>query len=412
MCLPTGSPSPMRQGAGEPPRAMEANGTARRLERLREAEAILKALLADKSGDPGYRKRLADTINARGVVHYKIGQYPDALAAFREFQGICQTLLDRPSHGTQARQPPQPAGPRLLQHGLYDQQAGETAAREEVAADVREVARMPVGAGERPSRGERLPGEPGAGLAEITDFRHKAGRDEDALAGVRRSIEILEGLVATLPDQPRHRAELGHASHVLGYLFDEKRDNELALEALLQRARRRNRRVREAPESDRSRIYLSDILWNLGEQYVDLGRVPDGLPHYRRSSRHQAAAPRQPPERPIPDSSLAEQLAMLATVERHGGDSASARRDYAEAAALLEPIDLGAGDSEVQVLRAGYLIGEAVAAADHGPIDQALPTLQKAVAILTRFVATAKDDPRPRQRLTEALWQRARLLRH
>ncbi len=109
--------------------------------------------------------------------------------------------------------------------------------------------------------------------------------------------------------------------------------------------------------------------------------------------------------------SLAEQLAMLATVERHGGDSASARRDYAEAAALLEPIDLGAGDSEVQVLRAGYLIGEAVAAADHGPIDQALPTLQKAVAILTRFVATAKDDPRPRQRLTEALWQRARLLR-
>ncbi len=71
------------------------------------------------------------------------------------------------------------------------------------------------------------------GLAEITDFRHKAGRDEDALAGIRRSIEILEGLVATLPDQPRHRAELGHASHVLGYLFDEKRDNELALEALL-----------------------------------------------------------------------------------------------------------------------------------------------------------------------------------
>ena len=142
---------------------------------------------------------------------------------------------------------------------------------------------------------------------------------------------------------------------------------------------------------------------------MDLDRVAEGLPLYRRSvelRRQLLAAGPNDPHRIL---ELADQLALLANVERHGGDPASARRDYAEAAALLGPIDTAAVDAEVQVPRGTYLIGEAMAAADQGQDAQALPLLRRAAELLTPFVASAREDIKPRQRLTEALWQQARL---
>ena len=223
---------------------------------------------------------------------------------------------------------------------------------------------------------------------------------------------MLEDLVASQPDQPRYRAELGHASHILGYLLDEERDNARALEALLRARKEEEQAVHDAPEQDLYRINLcstSSGTWGSNMW------TWTGSPRACRSiaDRSSCGVSSSPPARTTAHRilELADQLAMLANVERHGGDSASARRDYAEAAALLEPIDTAAVDAEVQVPRATYLIGEAMAAADQGQDAQALPLLRRAVEILTPFVASAREDIKPRQRLTEALWQQARLLR-
>ena len=91
----------------------------------------------------------------------------------------------------------------------------------------------------------------------------------------------------------------------------------------------------DAPESDVYRVSLADILWNLGEQYVDLGRVADGLPHYRRAVALRRKLLAERPGDRGRTLALADQLAMLAEVERHGGDAGSSRRWFDEAADLL-----------------------------------------------------------------------------
>jgi hypothetical protein len=56
-------------------------------------------------------------------------------------------------------------------------------------------------------------------------------------------------------------------------------------------------------------------------------------------------------------------------------------------------------------------MGEGVAAADRGSTARAAGLLRRAVEVLAPFGASAAGDQKPRRRLSEALWERARLLR-
>jgi hypothetical protein len=139
--------------------------------------------------------------------------------------------------------------------------------------------------------------------------------------------------------------------------------------------------------------------------------VTEGLPHYRRAVQIRRELLKARPGDRVRALDLADQLAMLATVERHGGDSAEAERSYAQAVAVLEPMGPAAADSDVQIRRGVFLMGEGRAMADQGLDTRALSFVRKAVEILAPFGSSATADPRPRQRLTEALWETARLLR-
>jgi hypothetical protein len=88
-----------------------------------------------------------------------------------------------------------------------------------------------------------------------------------------------------------------------------------------------------------------------------------------------------------------------------------AGRSYAEAAAVLEPFATDAADLVLQNRRGVLAIGEGRAAADQGLTDQPLTLLRRAVAILTPLVSTPKGSEKPRERLTEALWETARATR-
>ncbi len=167
----------------------------------------------------------------------------------------------------------------------------------------------------------------------------------------------------------------------------------------------------DVPESDLYKSELIEILQNLGEQYADLGTPEAGLTYYRRAVlvRQQLLAAR-PLDRDR-NLTLADQLALLAKVERHAGDSSRAQRSYADAVAALKPLGSETAAADVELRRGTFLMGEGIAEADQGRTDEALALLRRAVEILKPFGSSAKDDPKPRWRLSEALWETARLLR-
>ncbi len=380
------------------------------LERLREAESILRDLPARVATDPANRKRLADTINVRGVLHWKFGQYDDALKTFQECQGIYQSLLDGPREGP-------PPAELLSAMGLSYYNIGtmlfiqnprdrhQAMAMFEKALEYRNA--LVIANPSVNDFRESL----AINLTEVAPLRHELGKTPQALAAIQSAIEILEGLVKSRPDMARYHSELGRALHILGYLYDEDRDNVRGLVALRKARDEEDLAVADAPESDSYKMLLADILWNLGEQYLDLGQVADGLPHYRRavSLRRKLLA-----ERPADRGrklALADQLAMLAAVERHGGEPGVSRRWYDEAAGILAQLNEAADDVGVQVLRAGYLLGEARCAVAERLDSTASSLLEQAAAILAPLTASSQPDTAALRRFSEVLWEQARLAR-
>src|SRR5262249_47210783 len=199
---------------------------------------------------------------------------------------------------------------------------------------------------------------------------------EEAFAMIGRSVELLEELVASQPDQPLYHAELGRALHIRGFLYDEARDNGRAMEALEWALREVEQAVRDAPKTENFRFSLAEILWNLGEQFVDLGQVDKGLPHYRRAVEICRQLLADHPGDKYWILLLAERLERLAAVERSGGDSEAALRSFTEAVDVLEPL-AGEADTEVQVRRGAMQMGAGLAAADLGRTVDALSRLRQ-----------------------------------
>ena len=99
------------------------------------------------------------------------------------------------------------------------------------------------------------------------------------------AIEILEKLVQSHPDQARLHGELGRSYNGLGYLHDELRHNLPAIPAFEKAVKQQERAIALSPDDDEYKIYRSNHLENLGEQYVDLGQVDRGLPYYKDAIR-------------------------------------------------------------------------------------------------------------------------------
>jgi serine/threonine-protein kinase len=383
----------------------EGGSPERALEWLEEAELILRGLLEASPRDRGYRKQLAATINAQGVIHYSQGHDDQALRAFRELQGICLSLL--------AEYPSGPKPSQILGYlALSYYNVGTILYKRDHAKALQtfeESLKYGRALVDAHTTVNAYRDNLAACLMEVAQLRHEAGQDGEAFVLIGRSVELLEALIASQADQPLYHAELARACHILGYLYEEARDDDRALAALERAQREQEKAAGIAPETEQYRFYLANVLWNLGAKYVDLGRVDDGLPHYRRAVEIcqdlLAARPGDRERRLL----LADQLERLAAVERSGGDSKEARRWYAEGYAVLEPL-ASPPALEIQLRRGSLLMGEGLAAADSGQTTDALALLRRATEVLKTSLAAAGDDPRPRRRLAEALWATSRLL--
>jgi serine/threonine-protein kinase len=387
---------------------VEGNGGEpdRGLERLREAEAILTGLLSGAPGDTRYRKQLADTINARGFIHYRKGRQDEALRAFRAFQELCQALLEEYGSGPRPAELLSSLGRSYFNVGTIQYQQDPKRALESFEKSVQYRTAL---VDRHPSVNDYRDNL-AMSLMEIAILRRDAGRVEPAFAAVNKAIEILEQLVASQPKKPRYRAELGRGLSILAYLRDEARDYSGTLELLKKARLHEEQAVADVPESDRYKVYLAGILPNLGDQYLRLGRVDEGLPCFREA----VAVRRRILDHALKDRdrilAVVDQLALLGTVERHAGHPVEAERAYAEAVAVLEPLAAGANDPAVRLRQAHLVMGEGLTAANQGRQAQALTKLRRALELLTPPGSTASTDPMARRRLTEALWYCSRFL--
>ena len=124
----------------------------------------------------------------------------------------------------------------------------------------------------------------GVSCREIAVVQHEVHQDAKAFQSIERSIDVLKALVRAQPDQAAYHCDLGWSWNFLGIFYDDARQEHRG-------ACRRSSKPWPSsnwPSTRRPmffdyRVDLANHLDNLGEQFVDLGRVEEGLPFYQRS---------------------------------------------------------------------------------------------------------------------------------
>jgi serine/threonine-protein kinase len=376
---------------------------------LAKARTIQERLIGRHPEEDGYRMGLAELLSVQGFVFSRKPDYPAALGSFREARDTCQRLLERVVTG------PKPIryldflalshyniGSLLLEHNEVDQ---VLKSYEESLEYRSTLARTHPSV---PKFQESL-----AVIArELAYVQHLAHQDRAAFDSLQQSLEILQGLVRSQPERAGYHSELGRTWNLVGHLRDLARENALARTAFQHAVDEQKLAVAQSEEVIEYKRELCNYLENLGEQSVDLGRVTDGLPSYEEAIGIRRNLRMTQPRNRDYALDLAQALANLGNIQRHAGESTTARQSFVAARLVLEASQAAApGDAAIQGKLAAMLAQEACATADREPPERALPSLRKAVDILSGVAPAAGDEAELREWLSEALWELSRLLR-
>ena len=365
-------------------------------------------MIAQFPGRPADQKVLAEIILAMGILHYKWRDYAAALQSFQETQHICQSLVESITVG------PKPVNLLdLLAISHYN-----------IAAIQRENGRLEeaLQSFERSLeyRSMLLDAHPsvtqfqehmGKNLAEIALFSTRRTRMTRRSPRSRDRSRFSRSSSRTQPDQPRYHHDLGRSWNIQGYFLDEARQNGPAILAFDRAIAEQSKAVADSPDVDLYKIELCSQLDNLGEQYVDLGKVGEALPHYRREIAILTRSACRPAANQQYALSVAESLAsweissaMPAT--RRPRASCSSRRGASWNTRRPAP-----GNEVVQVRLGAVLIREACALADLREPEKTRPLLERAVKTLSDASMSSTEETACREWQNDALWELARILR-
>ena len=302
---------------------------------LEQAKNIQERLIARLPGRPADERMLAEILVVMGNVFHERKDNPAALRSYREVERICLSLLDGVAGG------PKPIRTLdLLAISYYDSATIliDMGQHEEGLKSFERALGYRTTLMEAHTSVKIYQEQLGKNLAEIALLQFRLRKHEDALTSIKKSIEILEKLVKSQPDEVGYRHDLGRSWNIQGYFHDEARDNKAAILDFERAIAEEKRAVAAAREVDLYQDELATQVDNLGEQYVDLGRVNDALPYYRyeiailkklveaRPTHHEFA------------HKLTEALSKLGSIQRHAGDSVAAAQTFHDALAVLERI--------------------------------------------------------------------------
>jgi len=379
----------------------------RGLEMLEKAKAIRQTLIGRAPGNIGYRNSLAETINILGFVYFKRHDLPAALRSFQEVNDLCQPLLDGITAG---------AKPVKILHLLaishyniaaIEERKGQLDEalrsfersleyRSTLAAAHQSVTKYQVKLGES--------------YREIAVLQERARHADKAFTSIQKSLKIFGDLVRS--QQASLHSELGLSWNALGHFYDEARENEPAIPAFKQAVAELQRAVEISRDVDEYKLNLCNNIEYLAEQYADLDRVSEALPFYQRGIQIRRQFHDGHPENRDYALALVEALSTLGAIQRHAGDSAAALESLREARAVMEKlVATSPGDPALQGRLGAALTQEATSLADLNRPKTALPLLQRSVEILSVVSTSSAAEVRDREWLSEALWERARILR-
>ncbi len=346
---------------------------------LQKARVIRERLVKRSPNDIAYQTSLAEVINNLGYVYYTRLDYPAALHAFQEMQEICQSLLTQIPYG------PKPVRVLDWLARSYYNKATIQLRLDQNEQSLRSLEQS------LEYRSALVAGHPsvisfqvdlGGGYREIASRQHFAHRDDKAFASVQQSLEVLERVVQSHPDEASYHSELAQSWNTLGYLRDEARDNLKSLPAFRRAVAEQERAVSLSNDVNEYKVLLSIQLDNLGEQYIDLGEVDEGLGYYLKALRIREWLYLAHPGNREYALDFIQAGATVGAIQRHAGRVGAARESFTRARELLEQLAaLHPGDAAIAGRLGTALTHEAVALAEEPKSETALNLLARAPLI-------------------------------
>jgi eukaryotic-like serine/threonine-protein kinase len=377
-----------------------------------KARAIQQNLISQFPDRQSYQRSLAENLNAIGYAHYRRLDYAAALRAFDDAVEICQSTMNQQTDG------PRPEWLlNLLALGQYNigsiyKEKGDL---EKALPALERALGFRVTLAELHPSVTEFQQKLGTSYREVAELQHKAHLDVKALESCQRSVAIFENLVRSQPELAGFRSALALGRDYIGVIHDDARRNGQAITCFEQAIKEGEIAIDQAKDVDVYKVHLCYFLDNLGEQYIDLGRVTDGLPYYDRAlriSRELHAAHR---ENSFHALELVKRLVTLGNIRRHEGATIDARTLFAEARSIAESVRGPAlVDPTLKIWLAMALDNEANTLLDQDQAATARPLLDRAAALFRQ----KSDHPTPTRELTlerearsEVLWDLARVLR-
>jgi eukaryotic-like serine/threonine-protein kinase len=377
-----------------------------------KARAIQQDLIRQSPDKLSYQRSLAENINAIGYAHYKRLDYLAAMQAFHDVVNTCQSIMDQQTHG------PKPVWLlNLLALGQYNIGSID----KEMGNIEKALPSLERATGYRAALAEQHPSvtefqeKLGVSYREVAELQDKLHQDVKALESSRKSVAVSEKLVRSQPDNAGFHNGLGLSVNYLGVVHDRARRNDDAIGCFERAIKEGEISVDKARETYQYKVNLCCYLDNLGEQFIDLGRVTDGLPFYERALRMSRELSATRPESRFSGLEVIKRLVALGNIRRHEGLPLDAAPLFTEAKSIVERL-LGpsSSDPSLKIWLAVVLNNEANALLDQDQAAAARPLLERAAALFRQ----KSDRPTPageivleREARSEVLWDLARVLR-
>jgi serine/threonine protein kinase len=377
------------------------------LEALEKARAILQQLIERAPDENAYKQSLVEVINNLGYVYYKKREFPSALSAYQAVEAICQSLLDGIKFGGKPvwllNRLAKTYYKMAMIHSAVNRH--EEARRSYARSLDYQIALVDA----HPSVTEYHENL-GKSYLDFGTQLHGADQEEQALDYAHKSLNIFRELVRSHPDEGRYRSELALSWNLLGVLRDDQRQNLLAIQPFAHAVEDQKRAVEISKDVDGYKSDLGYHLENLGEQYVILGGYEEGLKYCLEALEGRTSLYKTHPNIRRYALEFAATRQKAGDIQLHAGDFTKAKDSYTQARELLERLAADAPEDKEFSGRLGTaLTNEAVALAEQQKPEIALPLLERAVNILTPLGTSATADAQNRERLSEALWQSARV---
>jgi eukaryotic-like serine/threonine-protein kinase len=379
------------------------------LDMLGKATAIQQQMIGHGRGDFARRVRLAEMINALGFVYFKRNDFPAAIRCFHQVQELCVSLTGEITEGPV---PVKLLSLLALSHYnvatmlVIDKQLDKAFESFEKSLEYR---RALVDTHRSVSSfRENL----GNSYREVAIQEQRAGHNERALSTLQKAIDIFETLVRSEPEQARYHAALGRTWNAVGFIHDKLRENRKAVPAFEKAVKEQENAVAKSPADNENKAFLCELLENLGEQYLDLGAVSDAWDPYNRALEIRRKLNVGHPENRGYAKDLADALSRIGTVQRHVGDSTAALKSFGEAREVVEEFLTRERDDPAMRGRLGAaFVRDAWIQSDLHQTGDALKSLQRAIDELKPLSKLPSGESEGREWLTEALQERARILR-